>query len=172
MRDLVLDATAFIQGVIPNTEDSQVFTTPQVLKELKGFAKVRAGELVDSGLVRVVEPGREAWRRVEGLLNKLGEGGRLTEADVSVLALTLQLSRGAEVALVSDDYGVQNVAAHLGLRSLGLATPGIKYRYTWEVYCPGCRKVFKGDSELGLCPICGTQLRRRPSGRARVGLGV
>jgi rRNA maturation endonuclease Nob1 len=48
----------------------------------------------------------------------------------------------------------------LGFQSL--STRGIQRRFEWTIYCPGCRRVFEEPQRGGVCPICGTQLKRKP----------
>ena len=93
----------------------------------------------------------------------MGEVRALSDTDHSILGLTYQLSKeGIDVMLISDDYGVQNLADELGLKYTGLVTKGIKRRYQWIHYCPGCRKKSDEAQYDNICPICGTGLKRKP----------
>jgi UPF0271 protein len=94
----------------------------------------------------------------------MGETRVLSKADIQILSLGLQLkAEGKNTIIVSDDYAVQNVADRLRLGYKGLVTQGIKRRYRWITYCPGCRRTFQDPPEDGICLICGTKLKRRPS---------
>ncbi|MGD2201261.1 MAG: hypothetical protein PVJ38_06505, partial [Candidatus Bathyarchaeota archaeon] len=102
-------------------------------------------------------------------LRELGEERALSKADVQVLALGLQLkAAGATPIIVSDDYAVQNVADRLNIEFKGLTTTGIKRRYRWITYCPGCKKTFHEPEGGNSCPVCGTELKRRPSTERKI----
>jgi len=91
--------------------------------------------------------------KVREAAGKTGDLYRLSEADMGVLALSLEC--GAEI--VSDDYGVQNVASSMGLKYHTTAKEGIKREYIWEKVCPGCG--LKHSSEFKVCGVCGTKLK-------------
>jgi UPF0271 protein len=111
-----------------------------------------------------VEPKESYLDIVEDESLRMGESQALSATDKQVLALGLQLrDEMLEPVIVSDDYSVQNMADALGLRHRGLATPGIKRQFTWTLYCPGCRREYAKPQPDDVCPICGTELKRRPS---------
>jgi hypothetical protein len=63
-----------------------------------------------------------------------------------------------------------NMASRLGLRFTSQATRGIKRVLDWSIYCPGCRRGFNLPQEDNVCPLCGTELKRKPKERlAEVG---
>jgi UPF0271 protein len=93
----------------------------------------------------------------------MGEAQSLSETDISVLALTHQL----EATLISDDYSVQNLADELGLSYTGMNTRGIKRRFQWIHYCPGCRKQYTEPQPDNICLICGTELKRKPGKKSK-----
>ena len=69
-----------------------------------------------------------------------------------------------EVVVACDDPNDSAlIADEMGLGFKGLLTPGIRRRFQWEVYCPGCRRTFDGVVAGSNCNICGTPLKRRPS---------
>ncbi len=116
-----------------------------------------------TGRLKVVEPEERHLDAVEDESLRMGESHALSATDKQVLALGLQLRDGElEPVIVSDDYSVQNMAETLGLRHRGLATPGIKKRYTWTLYCPGCRREYAEPQIDDVCPVCGTELKRKP----------
>ena len=163
MYALILDSSAFIQGLDPQNE--AVYTVPLVVGELRdGFIVTRLRSMETAGRLKVIEP-EESYRGVvEDESLRMGESHALSTTDKQVLALGLQLSDNElEPIIVSDDYSVQNMADALGLRHRGLATPGIKRQFTWTLYCPGCRREYVKPQPDDVCPICGTELKRRPS---------
>lgn len=169
MRVIILDTSAFIQGFTSTSPDTRLYTTPQVLNELTDeFAKIRASNWAQTGKLLVTSPREESLQHILDKAKKMGETDALSSTDQSVLALAHQLSVEVEVVvLISDDYGVQNLADELGLQYMGMITPGIKRRFKWINYCPGCRKQFDKPQPDNICPICGTQLKRKPGKKTR-----
>ena len=94
---------------------------------------------------------------------KTGDFKYLSQADIEVLALALQLKAAhKKPTIVTDDYSIQNVASKLKIEFSPLATFGIKYRFKWILYCPACRKKYPSDYKPKKCEICGTLLKRKP----------
>ena len=163
MFALILDSSAFIQGLDP--QNDAAYTVPLVVGELRdGFIVARLRSMETTGRLKIVEPKERYLGVVEDESLRIGESHALSATDKQVLALGLQLSDDEmEPVIVSDDYSVQNMADTLGLRHRGLATPGIKRQFMWTLYCPGCRKEYVEPQPDDVCLICGTELKRRPS---------
>ena len=145
--------------------DAEQYTVPAVREELwdGGFPKLRLDTALQMRKLRMLSPSAQYVTNVENTAVELGEMAVLSPADKELLALGLQLkAEGKKPIVVSDDYSVQNLADRLGLKHRGLATPGIKRRFEWVVYCPGCRLTFRKPQPGGLCPTCGTKLKRKP----------
>jgi len=128
-------------------------------------------ELVDSGTRLFYDTHRPEVRLpVERFMDEVREAARdsgdlsvMSETDVEVLALALQVrEEGEEPVVLTDDYAVQNVASRLGLEFEGLGQRGIEEEFEWEWFCRGCGRVF--DSRREDCPVCGSGLKRRRSG--------
>jgi len=168
LPSLVLDSSAFIQGIDPQNESA--YTVPLVVEELRdGFIKARLWSMEATGRLKVVEPNESYLSFVEGESLRMGETHALSATDKQVLALGLQLrDEELEPVIVSDDYSVQNMADALGLGHRGLATPGIKRRLKWVLYCPGCRREYSEPQPDDVRPVCGTGLKRKPIGKRRV----
>jgi UPF0271 protein len=162
VRILILDTTAFIQGFDPQAPE--MYTVPLVAEEVNDkYALIRIHNAVETGRLHVVEPTQQNREEIEFKAKEMGESHTLSRTDKDVLALGLQLSaEGLKPVIVSDDYSVQNMADYLGIKYLGLTTPGIKRRLTWSLYCPGCGRRFIEPLKEFTCPICGTKLKRKP----------
>ena len=168
VRAIVLDTSAFIMGYEAGDVNEKQYTVPTVLDELSNgsFPKIRLENAVITGRLQVITPGKESEEKVKIILEKMGETAALSLTDKQILSLGLQLEmEGYAVVIVSDDYGVQNISDSLGLNFRSLATRGIKKRIEWQIYCPGCRKIFNKPQEDNICTICGTSLKRRPKRR-------
>ena len=162
---LVIDTCAFLMGYNPLVVKAQQFTTSSVLEEVR-LNTVQHNRLklaVDIGKLKHYSPSMEASKEVEEVSRKSGDLAALSQTDLEILALTLELMRkGLSPKLVSDDYGIQNVATFLGMTYCSLATFGIRYRFQWFWYCPACKKRFVNQVlQDTICNVCGTQLKRR-----------
>lgn len=164
VRVLLLDASAFILGYDASEGDLEHYTVPSVRDEVRDdLQRIRLENAIKDGRIRLISPSSESTAQVKSVISELGESNALSETDKELLALGLQLKEeGHQPTVVSDDYSVQNVATRLGLSFKGLGTPGIKRVFEWIIYCPGCRKQFQEYQPDGVCPICGTALKRRP----------
>lgn len=164
-KAILLDTSAFITGYEPSDVDAEHYTVPAVRKELRSgdLSSIRLETALRTGRLSIRSPEARYVADVEAAMAELGEAGIQSNADMELLALGLQLrAEGKDPVVVSEDYSVQNVADHLGLRYRSLATPGIKRRFAWSIYCPGCRRSFSRPQPGGFCPICGTELKRKP----------
>lgn len=167
----MLDTSAFILGYDTTDTDADLYTVPLVREELRegGLAKLRLDSAVRNGRLKMVKPDLSHTNDVGLTVAEMGEAYVLSETDSQLLALGVQLIlKGLSPIIVSDDYSVQNIANSLGLKFRSLATTGIKRQFEWVTYCPGCRKTFQTGQPEGLCPVCGTKLRRKPVKKKRI----
>lgn len=157
----VLDSTAFYAG-IPFQGEGKYYTTYQVLDEVRG--RGIGAQLIHSR-VQVTEPSKESIQKVKEASNRTGDQKSLSEADTSILAVTLDLiksKRGEEVVLVTDDFAVRNVAEVIGINLSETSIRGGEWkRITWITYCKGCGKEYL-DPKRSVCEVCGTKLSRKP----------
>jgi UPF0271 protein len=125
-----------------------------VLAELRpgGRDRRHLDHLLAAG-ARLVEAAPADQARVREEAKKGGEIGRLTPADVDVLAVALEL--GGEVA--TDDYTIHNLARRLGVPTRGVDQPGIVQEYRFIPRCTGCRRIL--DAPANECPVCGSPVR-------------
>lgn len=169
MKALILDTSAFIQGFSSSNQETKLYTTPLVLNEIKDdIAIYRISNWTETGKLIIMMPEGSSLEQTISSAQRMGESHALSDTDISVLALAHQISQKYEDAtLVSDDYSVQNLADEIGLNYTGLGTRGIKRRFKWIYYCPGCRKEFDKPQSEHICPICGTELKRKPVKKSR-----
>lgn len=156
----VLDSTAFYAG-IPFQGEGKYYTTYQVLDEVRG--RGIGAQLIHSR-VQVTEPSKESVQKVKEASTRTGDQKSLSEADTSILAVTLDLvrSKGGGVVLVTDDFAVRNVAEVVGINLSETSLRGGEWkRITWITYCKGCGKEYL-DPKRSVCEVCGTKLSRKP----------
>lgn len=138
---------------------------PSVEEELKRNAiiKLRFLTAVDSGRVRIQMPSQKFLAKAKASATALGDSFFLSETDIQVIALALEIkARGEEPQIVTDDYSIQNVAKQQGLGFVPLGTLGIKRLLTWIRYCPACHRTYPANFKATECSVCGTELKRKP----------
>jgi UPF0271 protein len=164
-RVLVVDTSALIAGFDPSAVNEETFSVPRVGDELLGdsILKMRFNASVESGKLRIINPSRKYIDIVKEASADIGDISSLSEADIEVLALAVQLKDcGYESVILTDDYSMQNVAEKLELRFASLANLGIRYHLRWINYCPACGREYPANQRIVLCENCGTQLKRKP----------
>lgn len=130
---------------------------------------MRFNAAVDSGKLRIRTPSSCFLEKVEDASRSVGDVLFLSDVDMQVLALALELnSAGYASLIVTDDYSIQNVANQIGVKFSSLMTFGIRFRLHWILYCPACHRKYPSDYEPRFCKICGTQLGRKPRKRTPV----
>ncbi|MGB4678689.1 NOB1 family endonuclease, partial [Methanothrix sp.] len=143
----VADASVFIWGKRPQGE---LITVPAVEAELKD---IRARSRLYIYDTRVEGPSSMALKAARGAAEETGDIRSLSAADLEVLAKALEL----RATLATDDYALQNVALHLGLKIEPIGQPRIKKKRKYIQRCQGCGRRFEGEA----CPDCGTPAGKR-----------
>ena len=154
----ILDSTAFYAG-IPYQGNGRYYTTYLVLEEVKHH---NVGSSLIHSRVQVTEPTPASLSRVKTTAAKTGDIGALSQTDISLLALGLDMmGNDGGVSLVSDDFAVRNVAEVLSIPLAPTTMKGGEWKsMTWKIYCRGCGKTYT-NPKLTVCPVCGTQLVRK-----------
>jgi len=152
----VLDSSAFYAG-IPFSSSEPSVTTSYVYNEIKHIKKDHDAVqiLIETRRLKISDPEHKFIITVNNAAKKSGDFPNLSQEDVSIIALSLQLN----AELITDDFAVSNVAKNLSIKVIPIMTSGIKKIVTWVYYCPGCKTDF---SETRNCPNCGNRLKRKP----------
>lgn len=169
-RVVVLDTSAFIAGYDPFASLEEKVTVPAVEAEIRRncMVKMRFEMAVESGKVKVRSPSPQFMDAAKDSACKAGDAYKLSEADMQLLALALQLKEeGYLTQLVTDDYSIQNVAKQLGIEFSARTTYGIKRLLEWVRYCSACYKEYPADSKIKECKVCGTKLKRKPKRQSK-----
>jgi UPF0271 protein len=167
---MVLDTSAFIAGFDPFSVSEDQLTVPQVEEEIRSssITWLRFKTAVENGKLEVKAPTQEFLNKVKVSANRVGDLFFLSETDMKILALALELkANNYTPQIVSDDYSIQNVAAQMGIKFLSLATFGIRRLLEWIRYCPACHREYPADYNSRTCPVCGTELKRKPRRTAK-----
>lgn len=127
-RVLVLDTAAFLAGLQLHIYGHRLVTVPRVIEEVKDEASVRGLEMaLTVNRVEVVEPKKEYREQARSIAKDVGSLTKLSETDLDVLALALQLRDvGCRVVVVTDDYSLQNTVALIGIEFQPVKSTGIK----------------------------------------------
>jgi UPF0271 protein len=125
--------------------------------------QVRFRTAIENGKLKVRAPKKIFTNKVKASANLVGDAFFISEADLQVLALALELkAMGHSPSIGTDDYSIQNVANQMGIEFTSLATFGIRFRLQWIRYCPACHKRYPADYKHNRCEVCGTELKRKP----------
>lgn len=122
---IILDTPAFITGKAAQIQGAAVVSTPRVLEEVRDSGSRWILELLEaSGRLTVLEPKPAYLERAERAAWKAGVLGRLSKADLEVLAVAIMsLDYGCRVSVATDDYALQRAA-----RALGIGVVSLRYR--------------------------------------------
>ena len=155
MKGKVLDTAALLAWPLDALRGC--ITSPGCLAEVLRLEPDRGTLLelqVDVIGVKIRVPSEEACEIARRAATATGDLLRLSEVDLTILALSIEF----ELPLVSDDYSLQNVVASFGGQSIPVQTSGISATWRWEHRCQGCRKTWSGSSPGEVCPICGSAI--------------
>ena len=164
-KTIVLDTSAFIAGFDPMSVPEKQYTVSEVKNELNvaSMPWMRFNAAIENGKITILKPKDSSFQEIQDASKKVGDLRSLSEADMQVLALALELkNRGSTPIIVTDDYSIQNVANKIGIEFTSLMTLGIRFRFKWILYCPACFRKYAPDYISQVCEICGTELKRKP----------
>jgi UPF0271 protein len=167
---MVLDTSAFLVGFDPFSVSEDQATVPKVEEEIRtnSMTWVRFKTAVENGKLKVNAPSEEFLNRVKASAITVGDSFFLSETDMQILALALELkAAGYSPQIVTDDYSIQNVATQMGIEFAALATFGIRRLLEWVRYCPACHREYPADYGSTKCAVCGTELKRKPRKTAK-----
>ena len=164
-RAMILDTTAFIAGFNPSSIHEETYSVPDVERELtkSPMAKLRFNTAVKAGRLKLREPEIQYLDKAKKASMEVGDLLSLSEADMKILALAIQLKKEKYTPIIiTDDYSIQNVAKKLSVNYASIAIFGIRFHLKWLLYCPACRRKYPPDYKFEECETCGTKLKRKP----------
>jgi UPF0271 protein len=152
----VLDASAIINNASFYFGEEKYYITARTFSEIReGEKRMLMDEALDRKNLTIMEPSKGNLEKIRKEMEKTGD--RLSVPDIETLALAYEL----KLPLITDDYGMQNVASCLKIKVLGGAEPGIKKVWKWAMVCQGCKRKYKTGK---VCTECGSKLVRKPLG--------
>ncbi|MEX0568812.1 MAG: hypothetical protein Q6363_006590 [Candidatus Njordarchaeota archaeon] len=161
---IVLDTSTIFRGAVDIIEDGIVrnlesidrifyFTTHSVISEIKS-KKSEVLVLTIMHKITVLEPSRRALVHIKKVASETGDISKLSETDIDVLALALDLMEKYErVIVASEDYAVQNLCLFLGISIISIRKK-IRYIVEKRKKCKNCSTIY--ISALEECPSCGS----------------
>ncbi len=172
-RTVVLDTSAFIAGFDPLSIRERQYSVPAVQKELSSnsMSLMRFNAAVENRRLKVRMPRIFLLKKIKEVSKRVGDIRYLSEADMEVLALALELkSEGLDPLIVTDDYSIQNVANEISVKFTSLITYGIQFSFDWILYCPACHRKYPSDYKFKVCEVCGTEIKRKPFRKTPLGV--
>jgi UPF0271 protein len=159
----VLDTSAIIYGFNPQLVDGDHYITPRVMSELLGKKTRTITDLsLSSGRLKVRAPKDESKNLARSRAGSTGDLSVLSETDLEVVALALELKdEGADPTVISDDYSLQNLCTLLKINFKPMMTKGISQEFWWFLYCPACGATYEQSLKSTICQVCGHALRRK-----------
>jgi len=164
-RAIIVDTTAFIAGFNVYSVHGDVYSVPEVEKELTGdfISKLRLKMAIEDGRLKLREPSAQALSKARETALEMGDFLYLSEVDMKIIALAVQLkNEGYMPEIITDDYAIQNIARRLNVKYASVITYGIKHQLRWVLYCPACHRKYPPDYKSEICENCGTKLKRKP----------
>ncbi|MEJ5292993.1 MAG: hypothetical protein WHS82_05265 [Candidatus Methanosuratincola sp.] len=169
-KTYVLDTSAIIYGFNPRLVEGTHYITPGVEAELYAGKTRSVTEVsIASGRLRVRAPRPEFMTVVRTRASSTGDLSVLSETDLEVVALALELdSEGESVLVVSDDYSLQNLCTLLSIDFKPMVTKGISEEFWWFLYCPACGATYDQSKKLTDCRVCGHALKRKVYSKKKI----
>lgn len=163
----ILDTSAILSGILSKSFEGDLWITEEILSEIKQFElNMLVKAYIEAGILNIGYPSYGSVRRVISVATKLGEVPALSKADISILALSIDmLSQGKNVVVLTNDYSIQNVALELGIKYKSIGKQKISRKIMWIHYCQDCGYSAKIISNL--CPKCGSRNIKRTISRYR-----
>ncbi|MDR2855827.1 MAG: nucleotide-binding protein [Methanomicrobiales archaeon] len=150
---IVLDATFFFTPINLEGTYEKMYTTPQVVEELRDLrGKARYNALLERGLI-VSEPENNFFMIAFEAAQTTHNDKVLSSTDISVIALALELS----ATVATDDFAIQHTARTLHIPVQPLMQRRAKKR-DWILCCIGCGAEYETGEE---CLICGAPVKKR-----------
>ncbi|MBN1328743.1 MAG: hypothetical protein JXA54_04640 [Candidatus Heimdallarchaeota archaeon] len=158
----VLDASAIYNGILEHNLQGIKYVPECVISEiqgvLRGEAIIEEVQLYED--LKIISPEIPFIKESKQYAQETGDIQELSDCDLTVIAIALSLkSKNSKACIISDDYDIQNLANHLGLKFRGVHWKGItsKHEYIWV--CPGCG--FKSKKSYNECTECGTPMKKK-----------
>ena len=161
---------ADVSALAKYTPDSKIYTTNNIIDEVKlneNKTKELRISLIDSkinkGEIIIKDPKKQFLQEAKDVAVKTGDLKVMSKADISLVALSIELDREEHrVIVLSDDFAVQNICNETGVSVLNIVGQKIKKTIRWKNKCILCNKKFPNDYKDKDCNYCGNIIIRKP----------
>jgi UPF0271 protein len=123
---IILDTTALLAG-IENILPPPLYTTSKAVEEVKDKEnREKLSIAIGTGKISVIDPKKESISQAEKKAEKLKIKEKLSETDITIAALALELREKCKPIVFTDDYTLQYLLHKTGITHKPLRTKGIK----------------------------------------------
>lgn len=156
----IIDTSAILSGKPIDISQGMLLTTTGMSDEISpGGRDYRNFQMLKEKGLQLHSPTNTSIQRVKKNAKETGDDQRLSQTDIEILALALDLNADTnlDVTILTDDYSIQNVAMALNVKFKGFSQKEITQRFQWISHCPGCKRGFQ--EPIDICPVCGTKTK-------------
>ena len=152
----VLDSSCLLSMAVP---EGRLYTTYFIADEIRSREpRLLLENMAKEKRIEIMQPDDKFVAKADETAVKLGF--KLSAADISVAALSLQLrGKGFGPSAVTDDYALQNLLSALGIKYESVQLKGISEKRAAVWKCRGCGRTFK--EQAGNCAFCGAETFRK-----------
>ena len=149
----VIDSGIFMNiSYLPSIE-GDIYIPSSILEEVKSYTAKNVMDLaLANQKVLSLQPEEKYIKKINELARSMGQT-RLSKQDIEVLALALSLSEHDDVLILTDDYGLKNIAHELKLKTKGMKTSKGSQKRKYDFICLACDSKF--NFSIDECEICG-----------------
>ncbi|MCE4614033.1 MAG: hypothetical protein F7B60_00670 [Desulfurococcales archaeon] len=123
---VILDTTALLAG-IQNIIPPPLYTTSKAVEEVKDAEnREKLNIAIETGRINVKDPAENKIRETCNLAVKYKVWDKLSDTDISIAALALELKNNCTPIVFTDDYTIQYLLVETGVQFKPLRTKGIK----------------------------------------------
>ncbi len=150
----ILDSNVFLHGAQSVFADKPCVTVYGVVEEMKSTrAALEIDRFMLSGM-QILEPSKESIDKVAGAQKKTQD--KTSKTDMLLVAVALDFrKKNKDYIIITDDYGVQNLAKVLKVNYSGLSQEGIKKPIAWNGKCSACGH----KTNEKICSECGSKVK-------------
>ncbi|MCY3411460.1 MAG: hypothetical protein INQ03_07500 [Candidatus Heimdallarchaeota archaeon] len=149
----VLDSGIFMNVQVIPEIDGEFYLSSIILDEIQNSQTKHIFDLFsEEKKISIVDPSTSSIAQIQSTCKKIGQN-KLSQADLDVLALGLELQTSGPVSIITDDYAIKNVAKYLKIECYGIKTRGGKQLRKYNYICSSCHSNYTND--LQDCEICG-----------------
>ncbi len=156
----VLDTSALLYASLPSKRNLRYFTIREVIDEIYKDELKRevVNALIESQKVKIQDPKPMFIEKARQIAKEHGELLKMSETDIKLLALAIQLHEDRDITVMTDDYSIQNLLEILKIKYIPIRRKIRKVVKKWIFKCMRCGEVY--DDYIEECSKCGGKVIR------------